>query len=233
MAHGEEARSDPRRFSAAWLLERYHALFGLLPNSTAWHPLHSVLRGVVAALGRTNRDGNALVISSGGLLTAPLSRVFKGRTLSLSTGMALARLYQESPVVPAAFDACMMDLAPEDIARLPELIAAVRPSLTREARLVVFSYLGDAGPEAWMDHVSAASESRAAVSFTGSTAGAIAADMFLRSAARFDLGSTRGRLSFMPMMAVAAPFARLATATERLSDRPPARCTSVTLEITP
>lgn len=232
VGRSEETGAGPRRFSAAWLLERYHATFGMLPNSTAWHPLHTVLRPVIEILGRTRHGSDALVISSGGLLTAPLSRIFTGRTLSLSTGMALAGLYQNSSILPSAFDVCLMDLAPADLVRVSELIDAVRPSLARDARIVVFCYLGDEPAPKIMEMVSQTAPA-ACLSFTGSAAGAIAAGMFLCSAARYDLGSRRGRLNFMAMLAVAAPLARLAAAFERNDAIPPAHCTSVTIEITP
>ncbi|HTI85962.1 MAG TPA: hypothetical protein VL966_05100 [Alphaproteobacteria bacterium] len=220
-----------RRFSAAWLLDRYHAIFGTLPRATAWHPLYVVLRGPLDALDRTRLGANALVVSSGGLLTAPLSRVFTGRTFSLGTDMATAGLYQESPLLPLTFQVCLMDLAPEELARIPELIAAVRPSLARDARIVVFSYFGGKAASGALPLSREITSARAV--FTGSTPGALAADMFLRTTARYDLGSTKGRLKFMAMMAVAAPLARLAAAMERYGATPPARCTGVTLELTP
>jgi hypothetical protein len=226
------ARHATRLFSIAWLLDCYHALFGTLPRATVLHPLYVVLRRAVATLGRAPPDANALVVSSGGLLTAPLSRVFTGRTFSLGIDMALAKLYQDSPLLPLTFEVCLMDLGPDDLGRLPEIIAAVQPSLAPDARIVVFSYLdGKAANDLarLLSHMPAA---KPRITFTGSAPGAVAARMFLRTAARYDLGSMRGRLKFMAMMAIAAPLALLAAALERYGATPPARCTSVTLELT-
>lgn len=225
-------RNVPRRFSAAWFLDRYHVLFGMLPRASVLHPLYTVFRPTVQALDRARTDRNALVISSGGLLTAPLSRVFSGRTFSLGIDMALAKLYQDSPLLPQIFQVCLMDLAPGELVRVPEFIAAVRPMLAGDGCIVVFSYLGGKAATEVSGLACAIPGTSTRVSFTGSLPGAVTAGVFLRTAARYDLGSLRGRLTFMAMMAVAAPLALIAAVMERYGTTPPAYCTSVTLEIT-
>ncbi|MGE5537992.1 MAG: hypothetical protein ACM30I_05210 [Gemmatimonas sp.] len=216
-----------------WSLRLYRRAFGEMPEPSAWHPLNATVRAVVAAL-RNSRRGDALVISSGGLLAAPLTRLFTGRVLSLSPGMAVARLYQDSLVAPHAFDACLLDLAAEDLDAIPEILASVRCSLAPNAAVVLF-HQGDAvsARHAVSCIAAARPEGPQRVVFTGSRPGAIAARLFLKAMSRYDLGTWPRRIAFALTLALSAPLARVATWIEERRDGSlPRGCTSVTVELT-
>ena len=223
--------------SLDWLTRRYHLLFGEAPHTTIWHPLHSVLTKVLTAIDQAPVKGDVLIITSGGLLTAPLSRRFPGRKLVLSPEMAIARLYEDDSREDLQFDLCFLDLSLADLLNLQAIIDAIRPRLRPPGKIIAFHAV-EAGERFDLHIYDLARTSfpltgTSHTEFTGSRPAAIALHCFMDGIRRHDLSGFVGQIKLALTLAAIAPLARLGTWIESRRDPKiyPPHCTSMMLLI--
>lgn len=226
-----------RAASLEWFTRHYHRIFGEAPRITAWHPLRSVLQNVLAAVDRVFVKDNVLVISSGGLLTAPITRCFSGRKLSLSPEMVMARLYETEPAATRQFDLCFLDVSHGDLLKLRGLIEAIRPLLRPHGRIIAFHAV-ETGEQLdlhlyelarWGFPIIGTSQ----VVYSGSLPATIALRLFMVGIRRHDLSGFLGQIGLALTLVATAPLARIGTWIESKRDPSvyPRHCTSMTLEI--
>jgi hypothetical protein len=217
----------------------YQALFGILPDTTPWHPYHHMLVHVNAALRTLDTPQHiALIISSGGAVGATLTRHLAGEKVQLTAQMVLSETYGSLFDRSRRFGLCFCDLAFDDLECFRDLLDKIRPLLAPGAKLVLFHQNTEL--RSLDQHVFRFTKvlfpliGRSRVCFTGSRLGALATRWFTRLLHRVNLSKPTGVIAGAVVMAICALPARLASRQER-SRSPcalPIRCTSMLIEIT-
>jgi hypothetical protein len=221
----------------AWSARVYRSAFGTLQGTTPWHPYHSILRPLKAALAASDAS-DVLIVSSGGLLVSGLLRELKGGKLTITPGMLDSEFYQEALRGRAKFDLCLCDLSSDDLAEFRGLLDKLRLLLGERSRVVVFHHnlTGRSLDDRTFEFTRGLfpTVGRSQIAFTGSYPGALSMSWFARSLARHDVSRPMAILALAGTLALCAPLARLACWLEmnRPPQRLPAHCTSMTIEIT-
>ena len=224
----------------AQLLDRsmqlYRRLFGTLPRTTQWHPLHASLKHVLSAIDKDNSHDNTLFISSGGLLTAPLGRCFVGRQMVVTPEMIVNDVYGAELTGRGKFDFCFCDLSRNDLMDAQRLIDTIQPLLKPKSKIVLFHF-GQTGTDLdrYAQQLAQGLFTFSEISdihYTGSIPATVAAKTFMNAAKRFDFGFF-GKIKMALALAATAPVARLASFLEeqRGSKNYRPHCTSLTIEI--
>lgn len=223
----------------AWLAVAqpiYEKFFGRLPTITNSHPLKPTLRHVIDALDRHRTAKEVLIVASGGLFAAPLTRRLTGRKLTTSPELAK----QHTSYVfdcGRTFDLLFCDFSYEDLFQCREILSAVEPLLAPNGRIVVFYRHERLGP--LDDDTFALTKSlfpiigRSSVKYTGSFLGFHIARGFMRLTSRYDVLNFTSHLILACGLFMIAPVARWALARERKANPEifPNWCTSLTMEI--
>jgi hypothetical protein len=217
-------------------LRFYHLAFGRLPNTTPWHPYHTMLRPVMAAL-EAAVGAEILVVSSGGPFGPLFARAFSGRNLTVTPGMLSSETYRQAFRDTPKFDLCLCDLASDDLVTFRELFLDIRPLLKDRARIVVFHHNLAARP---LDAETftftrglfpLVGGSR--ISFSGSLISASLIRWYASRLARHNLARPSSIIALAATLAICAPLSRLVAKLEQRRNPRlfPARCTSMTIEI--
>jgi len=219
------------------LLRFYHMAFGRLPNTTPWHPYHTMLRPVVAAVAPATAGGDSFIISSGGPFAALFARAFSGRNLTVSTGMFTSELYRQGFRDRPKFDLCLCDLATEDLGHFHELLPAIRGLLKERSRIVIFHH-NLAGRRLDEDTFTFTRGlfpivGRSRITFSGSYFAALVIRWYKNMLDRHNLARPASVIALAGTLAICAPLSRLIAGFEKRRDprRYPAHCTSMTIEI--
>ena len=215
------------------LIRFYHRSFGRLPATTRWHPYHTTLRPVLAALRTASETAELLVVSSGGPFGALLSREFPGRDLAVTQGMLASELYRQVSCSAAKFDLRLCDLAVDDLVNFRDLLGKVRPFMKDHGRIIVFhdNLAGRSLDEQTFEFTRGLFPliGRSRISFTGSYIGALIIRGFASRLTRHNLARLESNIAFAATLALCAPLARFASRIEERQNprRFPAHCTSM------
>jgi len=219
------------------LLHFYHTAFGRLPNTTHWHPYHTMLRPVMAAVEPAAAGGEILIVSSGGPFAALFARKFTGRNLTVTAGMFKSELYQQLFHNTPKFDLCLCDLAAEELASFRDLLPGIRGLLKQYSRIVVFHH-NLAGRHLDEDTFAFTRGlfpiiGRSQVTFAGSYLGALIIRWYASRLAAVNLARPASLVALAGILAICAPISRLVAGLEerRNPRRSPAHCTSMTIQI--
>lgn len=218
------------------LLRLYHMAFGRLPNTTAWHPYHTMLRPVMAAL-EPDAGAAILVVSSGGPFGSLFARAFSGRNLSVTPGMLTSEIYRQVFRNASKFDLCLCDLASEDLANFRRLLPSIRPLLKDRSRIVVFHH--NLAARTLDEDTFAFTRGlfplvgRSRISFSGSLVSASIIRWYTSRLARHNLARPASMIALAATLAVCAPLSRLMAKLEEKRNPHlfPAHCTSMTIEM--
>ena len=232
------AAADPPRSKLAFLTSLYHRLFGQLPETTRWHPYHTVLRhahAAVQAVGDHAED--VLVISSGGTLGALLARHLRGRKVTILPKLMSSAAGAELVGAEPRFALCICDLDLDALLLFRDLLDRIRPVMASAGKVVVFHHNAGLRPlDAWTFDFTRklfplVGTSR--ILLSGSAFGALAMGWFARMLERHNMSSNFGLAIVAATLAVCAPLARLGTwIEERRSPLTlPTRCTSMTMVV--
>ena len=237
----DEARVEISRPVAGtrWpqLIQFYHRAFGRLPATTSWHPYHTMLWPVLAALRSAAETAEVLVVASGGPFGALFAREFSGRNLTVTPGMLTSELYRQVFRSTPKFDLCLCDLAIDDLANFRDLFGKVRPFLKDHSRIIVFhdNLAGRALDERTFEFTRGLFPliGGAQISFTGSYMSALIIRWFASRLTQHNLARLGSNLAFAATLAICAPLARFASRIEERQNprRFRAQCTSMTIEI--
>jgi hypothetical protein len=219
------------------LLRFYHMAFGRLPNTTRWHPYHTMLRRAMAAVEPAAAGGEILVVSSGGRFGPLFARAFSGRSLTVTTGMLTSELYRHAFRDTAKFDLCLCDLAAEDLTKFRDLLPNIRHLLKERSRIVVFHH--NAAGRRLDEDTFAFTRSlfpivgRSRITFAGSYFGALLLRWYTSRLASLNIARPASIIALAGTLAICAPIYRLIAELEerRNPHRFPTHCTSMTIEI--
>lgn len=224
---------------AIWpaLIRFYHRAFGRLPNTTPWHPYHTMLRPVMVAIGSFGDQADVLVASSGGPFGSLFAREFAGRSRVVTPPMLASELYRQVFRGAPKFDLCLCDLAADDLSQFRDLLGKIRPFMKTRSRIVAF-------------HENMAARSldertfeftrglfplvgRSQITFSGSYLGLLAIRWYARRLARHNIARPASTIALAATLAVCGPLARLAAGIEkrRNPSRFPTYCTGMTIGI--
>src|SRR5262249_10491060 len=117
------------------LIRFYHRAFGRLPATTRWHPYHTMLRPVMAALG-TSAAGEILVVSSGGRFGSLLTREFAARNLTVTPGLLASKLYRQVFSDATKYNLCLCEPAADDLENFHDLLKKI--CMKDHSRIIVF-----------------------------------------------------------------------------------------------
>jgi hypothetical protein len=215
----------------------YHRFFGLIPQTTRWHPYHAMLRHVVAAIDMRRRDRDVLLISSGGPFGSVLIRLMRGRKVTISPGMMLTAAYRDLLGDEAKFDLCVCDLELEDLLCFRTMFDTVRPLMRRSGKVVIFHHNAyERTLDAWVQPFAKRLfplVGQSKISFGGSRLGAFVVRRFSRAVRRYSPNRFSGLMRLAMLLAMCGPLARIACLVEakRNPHAYPAHCTSLTIEI--
>jgi hypothetical protein len=178
-----------------------------------------------------------LVVSSGGIFAPFIAGHHRGSKLAMTAGMFESESHRQTLHGRPKFDLCVCDLAIEDLGAFRELFGAMRPSLSEQARIVVFHHniAGRALDELTYEFTRGLFplRGRSDIAFAGSYPGALCARWFTTRVQRFNISRPAAVVGLAVTLAICAPLARLAAFLERR--RPPHRlprhCTSMTMVI--
>jgi hypothetical protein len=221
----------------AWCASLYGKAFGRLPRTTRWHPYHTMLRPVRAAVASTAHAAEVLVVSSGGIFASLIASDLDGRKSMVAPGMLDSEVYQQSVRNRPGFGLCICDLAADDLMQFRRLLDRIRPLLSKRSRIVVFHQnragraLDDWTPE-FARHLFPI-VGRSQIAFAGSYPGALSTRWFAKSLERHNVSRPSSVIALGATLAICAPLARLASLIEerRRPYRMPSRCTSMTIVI--
>jgi hypothetical protein len=220
----------------AWCGTLYRRVFGALPRTTCWHPFHTVLQPLLAALAGSE-DAQLIVVAAGGTLSPLIASDHRGATLMLTPDMLGAESYQQALRSRPKFALCLCELPVEDLGRFRAVFEAVRPFLADHARIIVF-HNNVAGRD--LDGLTYELArglfpltGRSSIAFAGSYPGALSAKWFAKSLERFNISRSRAVVRLAATLVMCAPLARLAAFIERRRSphRFPKRCTSMTMTV--
>jgi hypothetical protein len=250
LAAGAEVRETapiepPSRTAERTLWERalvrlsvaYNRFFGFIPHTSRWHPYHTMLRPVVTAILASRRNGDVLLISSGGPFGTRLLKLMKGRQLTVTPGMILTAAYKEILTEQTRFDVCVCDLDLEDLLAFRAMLEKIRPLLRPAAKIILFHHNGAERPlDAWVQPFAKRTFpliGQSKISFAGSGLGAFVARWYSRAVMRFIPSRLGGMLALAAFLGAFGPLARLACnlETKRSPQVYPRHCTSMTVEI--
>jgi hypothetical protein len=215
----------------------YQRAFGRLPATTRWHPYHTMLRPVMAALGTAPKTAEILVVSSGGPFGTLITREFAARHLVVTPGMLASELYRQVFRSAPKFDLCVCELAADDLANFRDLFGKVRPFMKSHSRIIVFhdNLAGRSLDERTFEFTRGLFPliGRSRISFTGSYISAPLIRWFASRLTRHNLARLESNIAFAATLAICAPLARFASRIEERQNprRFRAHCTSLTIEI--
>jgi hypothetical protein len=218
------------------LLRFYHTAFGRLPNTTRWHPYHTMLRPVMAAV-EPAAAGEILVVSSGGRFGSLFARAFSGRSLTVTPGMLDSEVYRQAFRDTPQFDLCLCDLAAEDLTKFRDLLPNIRRLLKERSRIVVFHH-NAAGRRLDEDTFPFTRDlfpivGRSRITFAGSYFGALLLRWYTSRLASLNIARPASIIALAGTLAICAPFYRLIAELEerRNPHHFPTHCTSMMIEI--
>jgi hypothetical protein len=221
----------------AWCARLYGRAFGRLPHTTRWHPYHTMLRPVMAAVAGAADVPEMLVVSSGGMFASLIVSGLKGRKLIVAPGMLDSEFYQKSFRDRGGFDLCLCDLAVDDLLRFRRLLERISPLLNKRSRIIVF-HQNRAGRvlDDWTHEFARGLFpviGRSKIAFAGSYPGALSMRWFANGLEHHNISRPSSVISLGATLAICAPLARLASLIEerRGPYRMPSRCTSMTIVI--
>jgi hypothetical protein len=220
-----------------WCACAYRKAFGALPRTTRWHPYHTMLRPVMAAVASAADAHEVLLVSSGGIFASLIVSDLSGRKLTIAAGMLDSEYYQQSFRDRPGFDLCFCDLAVDDLVRFRMLFERIIPLLNKRSRIIVF-HENRAGRllDDWTHEFARGLfplNGRSQIAFAGSRPGALSIRWFAKSLERHNVSRPSSVMMLAVTLAICAPLARLASGIEqrRPPHRMPSRCTSMTIEI--
>jgi hypothetical protein len=234
---GRHIASKASAIFLTWSARLYGKALGRLPRTTRWHPYHTMLRPVMAAVASAADAREVLVVSSGGMFASLIIRDLDGRKLMVAPGMLDSEFYQQSFRDRPGFDLCLCDLAMDDLVQFRSLFERIRPLLGERSRIIVFHQnragraLDDRTHEFARRLFPLVGRSR--IAFAGSHPGALSMRWFARSLERHNVSRPSSVVMLAATLAICAPLARLASRIEeaRQPRRMPSRCTSMTIDI--
>lgn len=222
----------------ACLIDAYKAIFGRLPNPKEAHPYCGVFKHLKALTEPFRSEQcDILLVSSGGPFGALLMSNFGGKKVKVTPLMVLQDLCVDIYPGERTFDLCVCDLTADDLLKLREIAAKLRPLVRDGGRIIAFHYNG--GVQA-LDHRTSEfaryvfpSFGLSSIYFSGSRLGALVLKLYDRVAQSHDFSTVFGLLRIAVVLGLCAPFAWAAHRHEkRLNPRTlPVRCTSITLAI--
>jgi hypothetical protein len=215
----------------------YGKAFGRLPRTTRWHPYHTMLRPVMAAVAIAADASELLVVSSGGFFASLIVSDLNGTKSMVAPGMLDSEFYRQSFRDRPGFDLCLCDLAVDDLVQFRSLFERIRPLLSKRSRIIVFHQnragraLDDWTYEFARRLFPLIGQSR--IAFAGSYPGALSTWWFAKSLERHNVSRPSSVIALGLTLAICAPLARLASLIEerRQPYRMPSRCTSMTIVI--
>jgi hypothetical protein len=231
------AGKDTRAGFLGWCGSVYRWAFGALPDTTCWHPYHTMLRPVMAAVAAAPDASGVLVLCSGSIFAPLIVRHHRGEKLAVTPAMLDSEFCRQDLLRRPKFGLCLCDLTIEELVVFRELFERIRPSLARQARIIIFHHnLAGRALDDWTHEFARGLfplVGRSAIAFAGSYLGALGVQRLAKSLARHNIARPAAVIALAGTFALCAPLARLAAALERR--RPPVRlprhCTSMTIVI--
>ena len=229
-------RAKAVKAGIAWCAQVYRRAFGSLPRTTRYHPYHTMLQPALTALEATHGATRALVISSGGPLTAVLSTEITCEKLTITPALLDSELWRTSLGNRPKFNLCLCDLAADDLVKFRKMLELIRPLLTEPSRIVVVHHPFGQAIDQWTYNFTIGLfplVGRSQIAFAGSYLGALSVRWFTRALQRHNVAVPAGILSLAAILAVCAPLARLGSWAEQRREAQvlPVRCTSMTIAI--
>jgi hypothetical protein len=215
----------------------YRRAFGSLPCTTSFHPYHTMLQPAMTALRGAASAAHALVISSGGELTAVLTSELAGEKLAVTPDLLASEFYRASLYNRPKFDLCFCDLAIDDLVKFRGVFDLMRPLMKANGRVVIAHHnLSGRKLDQWTFEFTRGLfplTGRSQIAFAGSLPGALGVRWFTRALQRCNIGVPIGIITLAAMLAVCAPLAFIASWLERWREPQslPAHCTSMTIVI--
>jgi hypothetical protein len=195
-----------------------------------------MLQPALTALEATHGATRALVISSGGPLTAVLSTEITCEKLTITPALLDSELWRTSLRNRPKFNLCLCDLAADDLVKFRKMLELIRPLLTEPSRIVVVHHPFGQAIDQWTYNFTIGLfplVGRSQIAFAGSYLGALSVRWFTRALQRHNVAVPAGILSLAAILAVCAPLARLGSWAEQRREAQvlPVRCTSMTIAI--